>query len=385
MKANYKSIFRITSLLCLTLSMVACDGRTGGGVEEFDQVIYEPQYAGGFEIFGAEGRESTLIKIRNPWQGAEDVNTSLLILRNGEGRPAGYDGEVVNGEVERVVCMSSSYVAMLDVLGRVESVVGVSGIDFVNNPYVAAHRKEIGDVGYDSNVDYELLVALDPDVVLLYGVTGASTMEPKLRELGLPFAYVGEYLEEDPLGKSEWIVALGEMMGLREEAVEIFEEIPARYEALRDRAAEAQSAKPLVMINTPYADTWFMASEQSYVARLIADAGGEYIYRKNKTNSSLPIDAEEAAILTSEADVWINLGAVSSLADLGRQFPKYVDVECVRRGAVFNNDLRLNPMGGNDYWESGVVRPDLILQDLVKIFHPELAEDVEFIYYRRLE
>ncbi len=387
MKRVCRKLIGVLCMGAVALVVVACGGRKGGGsgAQEFDKVIYSPRYAGGFEIVGAEGRESSLIKIRNPWQGAEEVTTSLLILRNGEAAPPDYEGQVVVGDVERVICMSSSYVAMIGELGKVESVVGVSGIDFINNPYVAAHHKEIGDVGYDSNVNYELMVALEPDVVLLYGVTGASTMEPKLRELGIPFAYVGEYLEEDPLGKTEWLVAVGEMMGVREAAEEIFEAIPLRYEALRERAAEAQSAKPRVMINTPYADTWFMASEQSYVARLIADAGGDYIYRKNKTNTSLPIDMEEAALLTSEADVWINLGAVNSLEDLRRQFPRYADVECVRSGAVFNNDLRLNPMGGNDYWESGVVRPDLILQDLVKIFHPELAEDVEFSYYHRLE
>ncbi|MBQ5904176.1 MAG: ABC transporter substrate-binding protein, partial [Alistipes sp.] len=66
----------------------------------------------------------------------------------------------MEGEAERVVCMSSSYVAMLDKVGAVETVVGVSGIDFVANPYVKSHRQTIGDVGYDGNINYELLVAL---------------------------------------------------------------------------------------------------------------------------------------------------------------------------------------------------------------------------------
>lgn len=138
------------------------------------------------------------------------------------------------------------------------------------------------------------------------------------------------------------------------------------------------------MINTPYADSWVMASTSSYVARLIADAGGDYIYRRNTSNTSMPIDLEEATRLSAEADVWINVGSLSTLDDMRRQFPKFADTPCVQRGAVFNCDKRSHPTGGNDYWESGVMNPDLVLRDLIKIFHPELITE-EFVYYRQLE
>ena len=138
------------------------------------------------------------------------------------------------------------------------------------------------------------------------------------------------------------------------------------------------------MINTPYADSWFMASTSSYVARLIADAGGDYIYRRNTSNTSLPIDIEEAARLCAEADVWINVGSISSLDDMRRQFPKFADVPAVESGAVYNSDRRVHAEGGNDFWESGMVNPDIILRDMIKIFHPELISE-EFVYYRQLE
>jgi iron complex transport system substrate-binding protein len=38
---------------------------------------------------------------------------------------------------------------------------------------------------------------------------------------------------------------------------------------------------------------------------------------------------------------------------------------------IYNNTLRTNSEGGNDFWESGAVRPDLVLEDLVKIFASE--------------
>lgn len=379
-----KYLLPIVALVGAVLFGAAC-GEQRVGLEEFSQKVYAPRYAVGFEIVGAEGRASTILLSLNPWQGADDVQTALFIAREGEQPPAGFAGQVLRERAERIVCMSSTHVALLDAVGAVQSVVGVSGIDFVTNEYVAANRDKVRDVGYDNSVDYEMVVALDPDVVLLYGVTGASVMESKLRELGIPFAYIGEYVEEVPLGKTEWMVAIGEIVGRRAEAEQLFNQIPERYDALREMAAAAATPKPKVMINTPYADSWFMASATSYVARLIADAGGDYLYKKNTSNSSLPIDLEEAAVLASQADVWINAGSVATLEDMRAEYPKFADMRCVEQGKIFNFDRRMSPRGGNDYWESGVVRPDVVLRDLIKIFHPELMEGEEFFYYRKLE
>lgn len=379
-----KYLLPIVALVGTVLFVAAC-GEQRVGLEEFSQKVYAPRYAVGFEIVGAEGHASTILLSLNPWQGADDVQTALFIAREGEQPPAGFAGQVLRERAERIVCMSSTHVALLDAVGAVQSVVGVSGIDFVTNEYVAANRDKVRDVGYDNSVDYEMVVALDPDVVLLYGVTGASVMESKLRELGIPFAYIGEYVEEVPLGKTEWMMAIGEIVGRRAEAEQLFSQIPERYDALREMAAAAATPKPKVMINTPYADSWFMASATSYVARLIADAGGDYLYKKNTLNSSLPIDLEEAAVLASQADVWINAGSVATLEDMRAEYPKFADMRCVEQGQIFNFDRRMSPRGGNDYWESGVVRPDVVLRDLIKIFHPELMEGEEFFYYRKLE
>lgn len=379
-----KCFAKLVLLYTLLLHCVACHENRTANMMDFDVEIYSPSYATGFAIVGAEGWQSSILEINNPWQGAEDVVTRLFIARDGELPPDGFDGQVIEGNANRVICMSSSHVAMLDFVGRVESVVGVSGIDFISNEYVASHRDKVFDVGPDSDANFELVVALDPDIVLLYGVTGACAMENKLRELGIPYAYIGEYLEQAPLGKSEWLIAIAEIVGCRAEAETAFAEIPQRYRALQDLASAATTAKPKVMINTPYADTWFMASTSSYIARLIADAGGDYIYKRNTSSTSLPIDLEQATLLTSAADVWINVGSITSLDDLRGQFPKFSDVECVRNGSVYNCDRRSSVGGGNDFWESGVVYPDIILRDLIKIFHPELISD-EFVYYRRLE
>ena len=364
--------------------LVACHGERSR-LEEFKQNVYEPHYAEGFSIVAAPERSSTLLISRNPWQGAEGVESMLFIARDGEQPPVGFTGQVLQGDAKRVVCLSSSHIAMLDAIGCVESVVGVSGIDFISNEFVVANRDKIGDVGYDNAIDYEMVVALDADVVLLYGITGANAMEAKLSEMGIPYIYIGEYVEQAPLGKCEWMVAIAEIMGRRAEAEQLFVQIPQRYETLVEIASAAESPRPKVMLNTPYADTWFMASTSSYLARLIADAGGEYIYKQNNSTTSQPIDLEQAAMLTAEADVWLNVSGVATVQQLKDRYPKFADVRCVRERAVYNSDRRATAAGGNDYWESGVVRPDVVLGDMIKIFHPELLGDREFVYYRQLE
>ena len=292
-------LYRFAVLAAATALFTACGSRRAASLDDFDRPLYTPAYASGFEIVGTGGRASTLLRVRNPWQGADGVEKCFLIARNGEPVPAGFEGEVLYGEARRIVCMSSTQVAMLDALGAADRVVGVSGLDYITTPSIAANRDKVGDVGFDGNVNYELLLGLEPDLVLLYGVNAASGMESRLRELGIPFAYIGEYLEESPLGKAEWLVAVAELAGEREAGETLFRAIPERYEALRERAAAAAGPQPKVMINTPYGDSWFMASTRSYLARLIADSGGDYIYRRNTSNRSLPIDLEEAYLLTA--------------------------------------------------------------------------------------
>ena len=232
-------------------------------------------------------------------------------------------------------------------------IVAVSGINYIANPYILAHKDSIKDMGPEIN--YELLLGLKPDVVLLYGIGDAQTaVTDKLKELAIPYMYVGEYLEESPLGKAEWLVALAELTDSREKGIEIFREIPKRYQVLK-ALTESVEQRPTVMLNTPWNDSWVMPSTQSYMAQLVTDAGADYIYKENTSNSSTPIGLETAYKLIQKADYWINVGMASTLDELKTVNPKFVDAKAVREKTVYNNNLRTTPTGGNDYWESAVV------------------------------
>lgn len=377
---------RLLPLLC-GLLLAACGPRAARPIDDFTLPVYTPRYASGFEITGAAGSRSTLLTVHNPWYGTEVADQRLFIARDGEEAPTGFEGEVLRGEALRVVCMSGSYIAMLDALGAADRVVGVSGAQYLMNETL---RRRIvagtaADVGFDSNVDFERLVALRPDLVMLFGIGGANTaLTGKLRELGIPYLYMGEHCEESPLGKSEWLVAAAEIAGRRAEGVRLFAAIPERYEQLRV-IAQQTAERPRVMLNTPYRDTWFMPACNSYMVRLIEDAGAQYVFAENTAVQTLPIDIERAYYLTCSADFWLNVSGCNSLDELRRQNPRLADTPPVREGRVYDNNRRRNAAGGSDFWESGVLYPDRVLADLVRIFHPGLLEAGDLNYYRQLK
>lgn len=372
--------FQIISLILLTLSLcVACAEAGRRGAESFDSTIYEPIYASGYTI-DADDKANTLIRVTKPWQGSALEEQTLAIFANEE-MAEGYSGQYIVGAAERVVCMSSSHIAMLDAIGRVDAVVGVSGKQYITNAEVA-QNPAVKDIGYDSSLDYESLLMLKPDVVLMYGVSAANdAVTAKFRDLGIPYLYLGDYTEESPLGKAEWVVAIAEIVGCREMGEEVFADIAERYNAVRDAVVRKESA-PKVMFNLPYQDVWYMPSDDSYMVQLVEDAGGAYIYKgMNPTGGSKGVSLEEAFMLVSSADIWLNVGQCSTMEELRSAAPHFADCDVVRIGEVYNNNRRRTKAGGSDFWESAIVRPDVVLSDLVTII---AGGDEDIYYYQQL-
>ena len=370
---------KIALVVLISSLCVSCTGREGAAKVWFDHSVYAPSYALGYEILGDDASNS-LIRVSRPWQGDAVVEQSLAIFSD-KASAEGYDGQYIVGRAERVVCMSSSHIAMIELLGRSESIVGVSGKQYIMSEAIAGNPK-VKDVGYDSSLDYEALVVLRPDVVLLYGVSAENTaLTAKLRELHLPYLYLGDYTEQSPLGKAEWLVAVAEIMGCRTEGEQMFSEIVERYNAVRDSVVRSANS-PKVMFNTPYQEVWYMPSDDSYMVQLLEDAGGTYIYKgRNKTAGSVGISLEEAYMLVSEADLWLNVGQCSRLDELRQSAPHFARCAVVERGDVYNNNARRTLAGGSDFWESAIVRPDVVLEDMVNIVR---GEDDNLYYHHRL-
>lgn len=115
----------LSLILLLSLAFTGCHNKSSK-INDFNLLLYAPEYASGFDIKGAGGKESVLITVRNPWQGADSVTTWLFIVRNGEEVPEGFAGQVLKGDAKRIVAMSSTHIAMLDAIGEVRCITGVS-------------------------------------------------------------------------------------------------------------------------------------------------------------------------------------------------------------------------------------------------------------------
>ena len=390
------------ALLVVVALHLSCSDK---GVVRETEPLYTPRYAKGFSIVRDKASGEKLLCVTNPWQGANEVTLYTVID--------------TLAPAKRIVAMSSSHAAMLDAIGCADRIVGLSGCKYIYNATLckAIAEGKIGEVGYDSAFDFEKIRSLNPDIILIYGVAGETkSMTSKLDELSIPYIYIGDYLEADPLGKAEWVVALATLCGEEERGAEFFAEVEERYNTVREEC-KSLTHKPRVMLNTPYRDTWFMPPHNSYMVRLIEDAGGEYVLTENgkrktengtyalsksrdcetqneeqKTksaklraeNTSHPISLEEALVLAMRADFWLNLGQIATIEELKASVPRFAAVEAVQRGRLYNNTKRTNENRGSDFWESGAIRPDLILEDLVKILHHEAPTD-SLHYYKRLQ
>ncbi|MDO5036449.1 MAG: ABC transporter substrate-binding protein [Porphyromonas sp.] len=388
MKGSSSHIFiyscRIFALLLLAPLLISC-GAEKRSYEELLTPSYLSDYSPGFAIYSIEGMESTVIRITNPWQGSEGVSMDAFVERNGEKAPVGFTGQVIPSDPRRIVALSSSYVGMLDFLGEVERVVAVSGKQYITNDFVTDPSHGVVDLG--PTMQYEQLLATQPDLVLCYGVDDAEGgLTSHLEELGIPYLYMGEYLEEDPLGRAEWVMVLAELFDLREKAVEAFEEVEQRYlatMALTQGLSDEQ--KPKVMLNMPWNDAWFLPTSNSYIVRIFEDAGATPITGGTARGETKTIGMEQALLYLSEAAFWLHPGQARGYGDLPAKIREHkAQVRPIREDHIYNNNARTTPAGGSDYWESGVMHPEVILADLVSIFHPELI-DHELYYYHKIE
>ena len=112
-----KVLKNLSLMVLLALAFAGCRGKSSQ-LADFNKQLYAPEYASGFKIERADGRQSVLVSVMNPWQGADSVTTRLFISRNGEPVPEGFDGQVLEGDAQRIVAMSSTHIAMLDAIGE---------------------------------------------------------------------------------------------------------------------------------------------------------------------------------------------------------------------------------------------------------------------------
>lgn len=321
-----------------------------------DKSVTSCRYARNFDVVtvkSGNGDEAKAVVTISPHDGSRDT---LLVKR-----PLG-----------NVICMSSSHVACLSQIGMDSVITAVSGLDYISDPDILARLhasdRPVYDIGYDSSLDYERILSLNPDLLVTYTVSSAEPpYMSKLRSLGVPVLVIHDHLEDHPLARAEYMRLFGVLTGCSDHADTVFDNIEKRYLSMLKTVQPESKVK--VLMNIPYADAWYVPGNENYMSHLVRDAGGEVLGAVKGMAASSVISIEKAFMLSQDADVWLNPGHCSTrdeLAGVHHLFPSFGPVK--NDLPIYNNTLKMTLKGGNDFWESGAVRPDLVLEDLIAIF-----------------
>lgn len=362
-----------------------------GCIESYDAAIdYFPEkatltYTEGFTV--EYHNHYKVVTVNTPWQGATEPLRYALV-QCGAPAPEGFQpAEIIEVPVMRFVSMSTTYLPVLDQLNLLDRVVGLEDILYVSSENVLA-RAEAGQfqyIGAGANVNVEQALDLDPDLIMTYAVGGNDyDAHPKLLEAGLKVAIESSWLDTSPLGRAEWNKFIALFFNKEAAAEATFTATATRYQALAALVTEVPD-RPTVFTDTEYQGTWYVPGGQSYFARFLADAGADYLWADDPATGSVPLAFEAVFDRAQGADFWLNQGYINSLAELAAADARYADFAAFQSGNVWNNNVRLNANGGNDYYESGVANPDVVLADLIKIFHPDLLPEHELVYYQQLK
>jgi iron complex transport system substrate-binding protein len=374
-------------LFFLAIVITSCGNSTEKqhikGITSTDQIVLK---ADKFTIVKKNGY--SILTIINPWQGANNVSQIFYVVKRGYELPKGIDSSIVIFvPVKKIICMSTTHVAMISALGEEESISGVSGTGFIfsDNLIKKVEKGLILDVGYETSLNKELILKISPDLIMMYGIGSESASYiGKIKELGIKVVFNADYLETDPLSKAEWIKLFGTLYCKENLADSIFNSEVETYNKLKSFISKNITAKPKVLLGLPYKDTWYVSPGNSFSSMLINDAGGTYLWRNTTSSVSMPYGIENVYLGALTADFWLNIGSAKSKDEISIVDQRLADLPCFKNGNLFNNNNRITVNGGNDYWETGAVYPHLILKDLASILHPDLFENYKLFFYRKI-
>ncbi|MFN8490428.1 MAG: ABC transporter substrate-binding protein [Caldilineaceae bacterium] len=327
-----------------------------------------------------------VVTVKTPWQGAK-APLQYALVQCGTPAPADFKKEqIIDVPVKRFVSMSTTYLPFLDELNLLDRLVGLDDSTYVNNEKVAklAADGKLKMIGFGDKVNVEQAVDLNPDLIMTYAMGSADDAHPKLIEAGLKVVVNAEWLDTSPLGRAEWGKFLAIFFNREAAAEAMFTKTATAYEKLTAQAAQVKT-KPTVFTDTAYQGTWYIPGGKSFGAHFLVDAGATYLWADEPSTGSAPLAFEAVFDKAKDADFWLNQGYVSSLKDLTAADARYADFTAFKKGNVWNNNTRANANGGNDYYESAIAHPDVVLADLIKILHPELLPDHQLVYYHQLK
>jgi iron complex transport system substrate-binding protein len=385
------SIFRshrfVFFLAGLVVFGAGCGQNAGGKSAQVSHLIkHMPvEYAHGFQIDYYDGyREVSIVD-----QAAGKADTlRYLLVDSGTAAPADRPGiPVITTPVRQFAVQSSVHVALADFVGVGNRITGLGNFKYVNSPVVreGIRTGKVKETGVDSRINTELLISMRPGVLIAMTNPDASSGQYKaVTDAGIPVIPDAEWLETTPLGRAEWVKLIGALVDREDSVAGKFDSVVRAYNRLAAIGAAA-TPKPTVIMNMPFKGTWYVPAGGNYMARFLHDAGAAYPWADTKGSNSLSLTFEAVAPMALKADYWLIDAYVNSKNDVLDKDSRFSGFHAFQTGALYNNNARVNDLGSNDYWESGIVNPQLVLADLIRILHPGLLSQDTLYYYKPLK
>lgn len=321
----------------------------------------------------------TLATLRNPWDTTTVLHRYVLVPR-GQSLPDSLpEGTLLRTPLRRCALLSSVHANLALRLQADSCIAGLCDTDYVISPTLKS--RNFRSYGSSMQPDVERMMADHVDALFVSPFENSGY--GSIAQLGIPLIECADYMETSPLGRAEWMRFFGLLWGRGEQADSIFAEEERAYEALRTKVATRKMAKPRLLIDRKEGATWYVPGGESYLARLYADAGANYLFAHLKGAGSLALNLETVLLKASQADFWVvKYGAPTSLTldALRREQAAYDAFPVVKSGRVFGCNTFQTP-----YYEDLPFSPSLLLQEWVKLLHPELLPDVKNQYYTPLK
>lgn len=347
--------------------------------------ISEIDYAKGFTIEKSTSGLTT-IKISSPWPDAETAFTYALVPKDKMAsmilNKDTYDA-IVAVPVEKLVVTSTTHIPSLEALGVADRLVGFPNTDLISSENTRKRIDEgsVKELGNNESLNTEIVIGINPELVVGFGVNNQNKAYETLKRSNIPVVYNGDWTEESPLGKAEWVKFFAPFFQLEIKADSIFKSTETSYNEAKTLAEKA-TEKPTVLTGGLYKDVWHVAGGKSWMAQFLKDAKADYLWATNNETGGLALSLESVLETSEKADYWLNPSMLTSYQEMEKANRHYTQFAAFDNKKVYSNTITKGTTGGLLFYELAPNRPDLVLKDLIHIFHPELMPNHQLFFFK---
>lgn len=371
----------ILYILILVSIFTSCNGKQSDNDKNNSAVLKTNDYAQGFSILHFDNYKEVIVY--SPWLKATVYARYFLVKDISVDVPT--NGVKIVVPIKSVAATSVTHFEFLNLIGELETISGVCSPAIIYNQQIRESLKKgkIADLGDAFTINLEKTLQLKPAAVMMSGYNQNDPYAQRVSQSGIPVLFNNEWMETSLLARAEWIKFVAAFYDKETVADSFFADIAKRYNNVK-ALAQGIKTKPTIMAGSNFRGTWYMPSGQNFMGKLFADAGASYFYANDTTAGSLPLNVETVLKNFSKTDIWLNCN-FNSIEELIKADTKHALFRPVQLKQVYNFNKRLLPSSANDFWESAVARPDLLLSDVISILHPELLPDYELVYASKLK